>query len=89
MKKTNDPLEKVFDNLWENMPPTDVQKEKMLSHVLMSNRLHASTFGENIERWVAVYPWRFAFSAATIQAIVLTLIFGAKYTNLLLLAFGG
>lgn len=90
MKKSNDPFEGVFDSLQNKTLPTDEQKEKMLSYVLLeSSRLQENCVLGKVGKWISVYPWRFAFSVATAQAVVFTLIFGTEYTNLFLRMFGG
>lgn len=89
MKKKNDPFEGVFDNLQDKTLPTDEQKEKMLHYVLHENSLQDNSITGKVGRWIATYPWRFAFSAATVQAVICTLIFGTQYTNLFLNFFGG
>ena len=89
MKKSNDPFEGIFDSLKGESLPTGEQKEKMLHHVLTESRLRNNTALEKDGRWITTYPWRFAFGAAAVQAVVFTLIFGTQYTNLLLSLFGG
>ncbi len=89
MKKNNDPFEGMFDSLKGGSLLTDEQKEKMLRHVLAESRLQNDSALARVGRWIAVYPWRFAFGAAAVQAAVFTLIFGTHYTNLLLGMFGG
>jgi hypothetical protein len=89
MKKKNDPFEGVFDNLKYKVLPTDEQKAKILHYVLRENRLQDNSITGKIGRWITTYPWRFAFSAATVQAIICTSIFGTRYTNLFLNIFGG
>lgn len=89
MKKNNDPFEGMFDSLKGGSLPTDEQKEKMLRHVLAESQLQNDSALARVGRWIAAYPWRFAFGAAAVQAAVCTLIFGTQYTNLLLGMFGG
>lgn len=89
MKKNNDPFEGIFDGLQDNSLPTNEQKEKMLNHILLDNRLREETTWGKVGRWITVYPWRFAFSAAAVQAVVCTLLFGTQYTNVFLSIFGG
>jgi Zn/Cd-binding protein ZinT len=89
MKKHNDPFEGALDSLQDKTLPTNEQKEKMLNYVLMESRLQDNSILGKVGKWISVYPWRFAFSAAAAQAVVFTLIFGTEYTNLVLRMFGG
>lgn len=89
MKNSNDPFKGIFDGLHDKSLPTDEQKEKMLSYILLESRLHNSTVWEKAGKWIAVYPWRFAFGAAIAQAVICTSIFGTAYTNLFLNLIGG
>lgn len=89
MKKNHAPFEGMFDILNGGSVPTDAQKEKMLRHILTESRLQNNSALTRAGRWIAAYPWRFAFGAAAVQAAVCTLIFGTQYTNLLLGMFGG
>jgi len=88
MKKTNDPFAGAFDN-FENTAPTERQKQKMLSFVLEESRRQESGFLQKLGEWIAVKPWRFAFCASALQAAAFTLMFGTRYTNLLMSIFGG
>jgi hypothetical protein len=89
MKKKNDPFEGVFDGLQDKTLPTDEQKEKMLKYVLLESRLQDNSTMGKVGRMITIYPWRFSFGAAAVQALVFTLIFGTEYTNLFLSIFGG
>lgn len=89
MKKNVDPFEGIFDSLYEKSLPTYEQKEKILNYVLLESNSRSSTVWEKAGRWIADYPWRFAFSVAVAQAILCTLIFGTAYTNLILSFIGG
>lgn len=89
MKKKNDPFEGIFNNLTTDTLPTDDQKVKMLNYVLAESRLRDNSAFARLFRFISVYPWRFAFGAATVQAALFTLIFGTNYTNLFLRVFGG
>lgn len=91
-------IEKSFASLNEISNPTQEQKQGMLSKVLFEANIKTNiqaNIDSNIhsnnqiidkrytfKNMVFVYPWRFALGASTIQAIVLTSIFGTKYTNL-------
>jgi hypothetical protein len=89
MKKKIDPFEGIFAGLQDKTLPTDEQKKKMLNYILTESRPEKVTLWEKAGEWITVYPWRFAFSAAAMQAAVFTLIFGAEYTNLILKIIGG
>ena len=90
MKKQNDPFKGVFNSLQDNSLPTDEQKQKMLEYVLLeSDRLQDKFVWKKVGRWIAEYPWRFAFGVSAVQAVVCTLLFGTAYTNLFLRMFGG
>lgn len=89
MKNLHDPFKDMFDPLQDKSSPTDEQKEKMMNHVLAESRLQDTSLLGKLGRWITVYPWRFAFSAATAQAVVCTLLFGTGYTNFILSFFGG
>ena len=87
--KKNDPFEGVFDNLQGNSIPTDEQKHKMLRYVLTKDVQQDESFMQKLGVWITVYPWRFAFCASAVQTAVFSLMFGVRYTNLLLSIFGG
>lgn len=89
MKKNNDPFADVFDQMQEESLPTAEQKAKMLQNVLMESGRAGHSAWARAGMWIAVYPWRFAFSVAAAQALAGVLIFGTGYTNLLLSVFGG
>lgn len=89
MTKNNDPFEGVFDCLQDKTLPTEGQKERMLDYVLLESKLQDISVLKKVGGWISVYPWRFAFGTAAVQAIVFTLIFGTEYTNLFLGIFGG
>ncbi len=64
---------------------SDAQKQKMLSHVLNHASLPgAPAWQERLVNLVTVRPWRFAFCVSAVQAALGTLIWGTKYTSLLL-----
>ncbi len=89
MNKSNDPFETIFDSLSDKTLPTQKQKDQMLTYVLMEGKAKDPSVFDKIGSWITVYPWRFAFGTAAMQAIVFTLLFGREYTNLLLSMFGG
>jgi len=88
MKKKNDPFAGAFDKL-ENTAPTERQKQKMLSFILEESRLQERDFMQKLGEWIMVKPWRFAFCASALQAAAFSLMFGTRYTNLLMGIFGG
>ena len=87
--KNKDPFEGIFAGLQDTTLPTNEQKERMLNNILLQNRFQEITIWEIIDNWIAIYPWRFAFGAASVQTAACTLIFGTNYTNLFLSIFGG
>ena len=89
MKKNNDPFEGIFDSLQDKTLPTSEQKERMLNNILKESRYQKITLWEEAEKWITIYPWRFAFGVAATQAATFTLLFGTNYTNLFLSFFGG
>ena len=89
MMKNKDPFEGIFDGLQDNTLPTNEQKERMLHQILMQSRFQEITLWERVDNWITIYPWRFAFGAASAQTAACTLIFGTNYTNLFLSFFGG
>lgn len=89
MAKNDDLFEKAFDMLKQEGLPTEQQKEVMLDRILMECKTENTSVVEKIKQIIISYPWRFAFIASAIQAVVFTLIFGTRYTNLFLNIFGG
>lgn len=77
-------------NVLENAAlPTKQQKEKMLNQVLIEYRKYNASHAAKVFRLFTVYPWRFAFGFATVQAAVCSMIWGTRYTNIFLRIFGG
>jgi hypothetical protein len=60
------------------------QKEKMVSRVINTAVPGKPLWRERAEYLVTVYPWRFAFGLSAVQAVLGTLIWGTKYTGLLI-----
>lgn len=89
MLANHDPLKKAFDCIKEVEAPSEQQKEKMLHIVLTQGNQHEISLSDKIWRAISVYPWRVAFGVSTVQAVTFTLIFGTRYTNMLLSFFGG
>lgn len=88
MQKQKKPFKKTFTILENAALPTEQQKEKMLDQVLLEYRYCDSAVAK-IGRLITVYPWRFAFGFSTIQAVICTMIWGTRYTNIFLGIFGG
>lgn len=88
MNRKDDFFENAFKTLQEEGLPTESQKASILKNVL-ENAQKRDSILMRIKQFVASYPWRTAFTASTLQAVVFTLIFGTRYTNLFLSFFGG
>jgi hypothetical protein len=82
-------LKKALREPTKESLPTRQQKDAMLNKILMEGRQSNITIFTRFAQVVTVYPWRFAIAGSVLQAIVLTLLFGTKYTNLFLNYFGG
>lgn len=88
MTNNKDPFKNAFEALKETELPTEQQKERMLNNIMNSVGEEQSLWNR-IHGLICVYPWRAAFGISTVQTVVFTLIFGTRYTNLFLRAFGG
>lgn len=84
-----DIFNKAFDVLKDSTELTEQQKDTMLSNILMECHKQEATGIGKVKEMVTTYPWRFAFTLSTVQALVFTMIFGTQYTNLFLSFFGG
>lgn len=82
-------LNKAFETLEQDGKPTDQQKDIMLDHILTECTAEDVSYMGKIKKLIITYPWRFAFTAAAVQAVIFTIIFGTNYTNLFLSFFGG
>lgn len=89
MKEKEDLIRTAFDSLKEEGTLTEQQKDKMLSHILMECKAEDTSWIGKLKRMVITYPWRFAFTVATVQSVACTLLFGSNYTSLILGFFGG
>lgn len=89
MAKKDDLFERAFEVLEQDGKPTEHQKEMMLNHILVECKAENVSGVEWLKRLVVINPWKFAFTTSAVQAVVFTMIFGTKYTNLFLSFFGG
>lgn len=89
MAKKDDLLERAFGTLEENQGPTEQQKDIILNRILKECKTENVSGARRLKKLVISYPWRFAFAASAVQAVICTLIFGTRYTNLFLNFFGG
>lgn len=80
---------KTYTTLGNAALPTELQKEKMLDHILSEYRKNEASPTGKIFRLITVYPWRFAFGLSTVQAVLCTMIWGTGYTNMVLRVLGG
>ncbi|ACL75294.1 hypothetical protein [Ruminiclostridium cellulolyticum] len=80
---------KVYTILENSALPTKQQKEKILDQILFEYRKIYVSPAEKLLKLIIVYPWRFAFSFSTLQAVICTMIWGTGYTNMILRVFGG
>ena len=90
LRENNDTIKKALEILQADIHPSIDQKEQMLKNILVEFRkeekLNAFIL---LKQWITIYPWRFAFATSAVQAIVFTIIYGTKYTNLFLGFYGG
>lgn len=82
-------FDKAFGVLKDNTGLTEQQKDTMLSNILLECCKQETTGIGRLKELVITYPWRFAFTLSTVQALVFTMIFGTQYINLFLSFFGG
>jgi len=76
-------IEKSLTSLTGSTAPTQNQKEEILNKVLLLAKAEDIPGKAWFKNLVFVYPWRFALGASTLQAVVLTAVFGSKYTDLI------
>lgn len=85
MKRTEDRwFREALRSVEREARPSEAQKEKMLSRVVNAAMPSEPLWRERLARLATVYPWRFAFGLSAIQAVLGTLIWGTKYTCLLM-----
>ena len=89
MKQHDNSLKEAFTVLKQDSYPTQIQKEKMLCHIMAECKEEDNSLFQKIKKIVCVYPWRCAFVLSALQTLVLTLIFGTKYTDLFFGLIGG
>ena len=89
MAKNDDLFERAFSALEQESRPTEQQKDRMLNRILMECKVENDSAFVRLKKMVVAYPWRVAFTASAVQAVVFTIIFGTQYTNLFLGFFGG
>lgn len=89
MPNKDELFEKAFEVLKQDGIPTEHQKNIMLNRILMECKAENTSGIGKLKKMIVVYPWRFAFTASAVQAVVFTMIFGTQYTNLFLSFFGG
>lgn len=90
MEKRDDFFNRAFEVLDQQaVKPTEQQKERMLNNILMECKAENISAVGRLKRFVVFKPWKFAFTASAVQAVVFTMIFGTQYTNLFLSFFGG
>lgn len=68
---------------------TKLEKQRMLSKIISSSATVELSTWDKIRSFVVTYPWRIAFLVSSVQSIILTAIFGTRYTNLFVGFFGG
>lgn len=89
MNQQDNLFQEAFTVLKQDSNPTETQKEKMLSHIMEECKEEDDSLFQKIKKIVCVYPWRCAFTLSALQTLVLTLIFGTKYTDFFLGLIGG
>lgn len=89
MPKKDEFIEKAFEVFEQDGIPTERQKDMMLNRILIECKAEDTSGIGKIKKMIVTYPWRFAFTASAVQAVVFTMIFGTQYTNLFLSFFGG
>lgn len=89
MPRKDEFIEKAFEVFEQDGIPTEQQRDMMLSRILTECKAEDTSGIGKIKKMIVTYPWRFAFTASAVQAVVFTMIFGTQYTNLFLSFFGG
>ena len=85
MKRTEEKwFREALHSMEQEARLSEAQKERMLYGVTSASIPGEPVWRERLVRLVAVYPWRFAFGLSAIQAVLGTLIWGTRYTSLLL-----
>lgn len=89
MSKKDEFFDKAFETLKQEGIPTEQQRDIMLDYILKESKAKNISGIGKIKTLIVSYPWRFAFTASAVQAVIFTMIFGTQYTNLFLSFFGG
>lgn len=89
MDRKDRQIVEAFHTLQNQSLPTKEQKEMMLNRIMVECECHNASFVQRLTGFVSAYPWRIAFAASAVQCVILTLIFGTRYTNLFLGMLGG
>jgi hypothetical protein len=71
-----------LQSLENSSTPSKEQKDILLEKVLLQSKTQNISSISRFKNTIFINPWRFALGASAFQAIVLTAIFGSKYTNL-------
>lgn len=70
MPKKDEFFEKAFEVLAQEGIPTEQQQDRMLNRILMKCKAENTSGIGKIINMVVTYPWRFAFIASAVQAVV-------------------
>lgn len=89
MVKKDELFKRAFEVLEQDGKPTEQQKDMMLNRILTECKAENVSGVGKLKKLFVAYPWRFAFTASAVQAVVFTMIFGTQYTNMFLNFFGG
>ncbi len=89
LRENDEAIKKALETLQADTHPSIEQKELMLENILVECRKEELNAFILLKQWITIYPWRFAFATSAVQAIVFTIIYGTKYTNLFLGFYGG
>lgn len=84
-----DPFYKVFSTLENTEGATDEQKKRMLNRILSKENSAERPLLQRIEDLIFNNPWQTALSLSIAQTVVLTVCYGANYTNFVLNLIGG
>ena len=85
---SDDFIKKALESLDEESKPSQYQKQFMLENLLIRVQMEEVSGLECFRNLVTIYPWRFGFGVAAVQAVLFTLMFGSNYTNFVLQFLG-